>query len=344
MNLSGIVTLLVDTFLPALRQKYIFSNYEQCSANRKYKDSIPSYLHNRPKAVILHCLDRRTNSSKFTSEDVSVVSEGVFEVQSGENAYTINFKTPSCTCPDWIQTNYPCKHFFAVFQTHPSWDWHALPRSYLESPRLRLDSQAVEEYYSSPLDNAARTDLGGFEESTVCMENYTENIPKNKVCARTISYSGVITLFAMQRFSRELKEQSAKARITLKAIESLTYTCTDPQLLRKLNVELERAFGDFRSSLPEAEGLVILPVVRKRVKRVRSSALRKQHSSSLPLYKKHGRKRQNSLYRNRVGRRASKFRKVLNILYTLILPLWEGGGGSFKTCQKCNNRIYNVCP
>ena len=124
MNLSGIATLLVDTFLPALRQKYLFSNFEQCSANRKYKDSIPSYLHNRPKAVILHCLDRKTNSTKFEG----ATGEGIFKVQSGDNVYTINFKTPSCTCPDWIQTNYPRKHFFAVFRNH----WNALPMSYLE--------------------------------------------------------------------------------------------------------------------------------------------------------------------------------------------------------------------
>ena len=28
-NLSGIVTILIETFLPALRQKYLFANFEQ---------------------------------------------------------------------------------------------------------------------------------------------------------------------------------------------------------------------------------------------------------------------------------------------------------------------------
>ena len=184
MNLSGIASLLIDTFLPALRQKYLFSKLEQCSANRKYKDSIPSYLHNRPKAVILHCLDRNTSSIKFEPEDISSESEGVFKVQSGENAYTVDFKTPSCTCPDWIQSNYPCKHFFVVFRNHHSWDWNALPTSYLEGPRLRLDSQAVEEYFGSPQDSVVGTDLEnlcGKEESTVSVENYTGNITRNKV-------------------------------------------------------------------------------------------------------------------------------------------------------------------
>lgn len=120
-SLSGIVTTLVDTFLPALRQKYLFSNFEQSSANRKYKGSVPTYLHNRPKAVVLHCLDRKANSCKFEAEDATTTaSTGVFEVRSGDNTYTIDFQVPSCTCPDWINTNYPCKHFFAVFRIHPS--------------------------------------------------------------------------------------------------------------------------------------------------------------------------------------------------------------------------------
>lgn len=182
MNLSGIVTLLIDTFLPSLRQKYLFSNFEQCSANRKYKDSIPSYLHNRPKELILHCLDRKTNSSKFELEDVHITSEGVFKVQSGENVYTVDFKTPSCTCPDWIQTNYPCKHFFAVFRNHPSWDWNVLPTSYLESPRLRLDNQAVEEYFGIPQSSVAGTDLENLEkEEHVMVENYKGSLTKTKV-------------------------------------------------------------------------------------------------------------------------------------------------------------------
>ena len=65
-----------------------------------------------------------------------------------------------------------------------------------------------------------------------------------------------------------------KARITLKAIESLTYTCTDPQQ-KKLNNQLQDVMNDFQGSLPESEGLVILPAVHERVKQpIRSSNLR----------------------------------------------------------------------
>ena len=97
-----------------------------------------------------------------------------------------------------------------------------------------------------------------------------------------------------------------KARVTLKTIESLTYACTDLQLLKQLNNQLNDVMNKFRSSLPQAEGLVILPTVRKRVRQ----ASRSQTLSSLTLYKKRGRKKMNSAYRNRVGRRASTLRKV----------------------------------
>lgn len=183
-NLSGIVTTLVDTFLPALRQKYLFSNFEQSSANRKYKDSIPTYLHNRPKGVILHCLDRKATSSKFEPEDVSTTAdEGIFEVKSGDNTYIVNFKCPSCTCPDWIQTNYPCKHFFAVFRIYPTWDWNALPSTYLESPRLSLDKEALDDYFSTnhPTPSSPDTSTFNLDDNENTMEDFTASIPKRKV-------------------------------------------------------------------------------------------------------------------------------------------------------------------
>ncbi len=44
---------------------------------------MPTYLHDRPKAVTLHCLDRKATSSQFGAEDVlTVSSSGVFEVKN----------------------------------------------------------------------------------------------------------------------------------------------------------------------------------------------------------------------------------------------------------------------
>ena len=151
MNLSSIVSLLVEIFLPALRQKYLFANFEQSHLNRKYNDYIPSYLQNRPREVILHCLDRKASSARYTSNDITVVDNemGIFEVANAKgHSYTVKFSVPSCSCPDWTEYHYPCKHFFAIFYHHCAWDWNALPQTYLCSPRLSLDTQALENYFS----------------------------------------------------------------------------------------------------------------------------------------------------------------------------------------------------
>ena len=124
LNLSGVVTTLVKTFLPALRQKYLFANFEQSSCDRTYNNHIPDYLHNRPRNVKLHCLDQKASGSKYNIEGVEDIdsTNGVFGIKSDNNSYTVYFQIPSCTCPDWIRTQYPCKHFLAVFRLqHPQW-------------------------------------------------------------------------------------------------------------------------------------------------------------------------------------------------------------------------------
>ena len=98
MNLSSIVSLLVETFLPALRQ---FANFEQSHLNHKYNDYIPSYLRIRPREVILHCLDQKASSARYTRNDITVVDNkaGVFEVANAKGySYTVKFTIPSCSC------------------------------------------------------------------------------------------------------------------------------------------------------------------------------------------------------------------------------------------------------
>ena len=96
-----------------------------------------------------------------------------------------------------------------------------------------------------------------------------------------------------------------RARTVLKAIESLTFTCTDLQQLKNLTTQLKTMLDDLKTNLPESEGIVVLPEIKKKVQlQVKSSM------SSLPLYKKRGRKRLNSSYRNWVGKKANALRNV----------------------------------
>ena len=66
--------------------------------------------------LVLHCLYRKASSCKFDDSDVTAMdTDGMFEVKSGDNTYSVKFNERSCSCPDWIQTNYPCKHCLLCF-------------------------------------------------------------------------------------------------------------------------------------------------------------------------------------------------------------------------------------
>ena len=157
MTLSAIVILIVESFLPETYQKYLFENYKQSSQYRSYKAFVPEYLHGRPRSTILHCLDRRSKSLKYTSDDVHVVSEeeGIFAVKgSSGKDHTVSFgsgdKMPSCTCRDWVQWHMPCKHFFAIFRLNSQWDWNRLPNRYKESAYLSSDGGALDAFFQNP--------------------------------------------------------------------------------------------------------------------------------------------------------------------------------------------------
>lgn len=66
MIISNIVTVIVEDYLPDAYRKYNFQNFQQTPRYRSYNDNIPLYLQGRPTHVILHFLDKKGNSNKFT--------------------------------------------------------------------------------------------------------------------------------------------------------------------------------------------------------------------------------------------------------------------------------------
>ena len=150
MTLSSIATILIEDYLPDAHRKYLFQNFQQSPHYRSYNDNIPAYLQGRPRNTILHCLDRKGSSNKFTAEDIADIDaqQGVFSVCSSKGKiYTVDFgknsadKLPSCTCVDWRTHHIPCKHLFMIFQHRTQWSWDSLPKEYLESAYLTLTVQ-----------------------------------------------------------------------------------------------------------------------------------------------------------------------------------------------------------
>ena len=188
MTLSGIAELIIDKFLPDTYQKYLLLNYKQSPQYRSYKSFIPPFLHGRPRSIIVHCLERRSKSLKYTQEDVTLVSnEGIFTVKGSKGSkHTVSFGVsddstePSCTCRDWVEWHIPCKRFWAIFTFYPSWNWDAFPVTYRKSAYLSRDIGALNTFFSNePIYDAEQESSSS--PTDVSSTPVQDEIPKQKV-------------------------------------------------------------------------------------------------------------------------------------------------------------------
>ena len=87
--------------------------------------------------------------SEIQSEHIREEGGSNFKVQSQTDAvwYNLSFGSenimPSCTCPDFCHTGLLCKHFFAIFNLYPKWQWDLLPERFRQSPHISLDWEHV---------------------------------------------------------------------------------------------------------------------------------------------------------------------------------------------------------
>ncbi|XP_049815893.1 uncharacterized protein LOC126262984 isoform X2 [Schistocerca nitens] len=137
-TLTGVITVLVHSYLPSLIEKYCKLNY----AIKSYNKMIPVFLHRKTPDFTRHVM-KRYESVKvdFSAESVTMVTMGLFHVKCAGNKgshYTVNFKKPDCSCPDFQKFKYPCKHFCAIFH-FSEWGFHKLNFSYRTSPLICLD-------------------------------------------------------------------------------------------------------------------------------------------------------------------------------------------------------------
>lgn len=112
----------------------------------------------------------------------------------------------------------------------------------------------------------------------------------------------------MQTYERSLKQEGEQARISLKTLESLTYSCVNPDDLHEVGDEIEKIIAFLREKLPSSEGLIIQPEARKSVRKQALKICRKYHK--LPMRIKRGPNRKDWRYHNRVGRKVENLRKV----------------------------------
>ena len=112
--------MLVESFPPDSYQHYMDTNFKQSSAYRRYNESVPYYLRNRPSHFIKHCTKSSFAAREFRDKDVECINNnnGKFCVRSSTDKklrYEVDFSVPMCGCESWRKTQFPCKHFYTVF-------------------------------------------------------------------------------------------------------------------------------------------------------------------------------------------------------------------------------------
>lgn len=60
-----------------------------------------------------------------------------------------------------INTNFPCKHFFLIFQYKEKWKWDSLPKCYFNSPYLSADISLSEVLLELPAEENIKDDVPG---------------------------------------------------------------------------------------------------------------------------------------------------------------------------------------
>ena len=66
--------------------------------------------------------------------------------------HLVQLKIPSCTWEGWQKSQYPCKHFFAVFKGYREWDFNALPEDYKTSVFITLETEYLNVNFSDEED------------------------------------------------------------------------------------------------------------------------------------------------------------------------------------------------
>ena len=178
-----------NLFLKHITNISIYLNYQMSETYRRYNDIVPHYLRERPRQVIIHCLERKSSSKKYTEDDVLTkdVKMGKFTIQGSGKVHTIDFGVatgkPTCTCPDWLQWQIPCKHFFSIFRLVEGWGWNALPDTYKTSAYLCSDSKALSEQQQLPQFTVEETNTEHGTSTSIAETNRSlqDGLPTKKV-------------------------------------------------------------------------------------------------------------------------------------------------------------------
>ena len=152
---------------------------------------------------------------------------------------------PSCECKDWQKSHWPCKHFFAVFDSQEGIGWHSLPKSYQENPLFNLDPDVL------TLNEATELPIEPTIPDQAPAPTTNEEIPS--ITPPPMSLSD-------HSRKRDLKIIGLSCREKLNQLKDLTYLCTETSSLLELEKSLTGLLSNTNKLVKNKhDGLLHLP-------------------------------------------------------------------------------------
>nr|XP_047140894.1 uncharacterized protein LOC105848403 [Hydra vulgaris] len=242
-SLSGMVTVLVDQFIPETYSRYVEANIRRCSDYRLYNSNLPKWLCNKPENFTRHCIEKfglvkDCNNLKITFHENSK-NKQMYEVKSFTSAksYIVTIggqdtKFPDCQCIEWKKTLMPCKHMVAIFQHCDGVSWDLLPDSYRFSPYFCLDNSVI---YGNESCHE--------EESNICFE---DNLSETQ---------GHVILENVQNKIYPKQTNASSCRDILSQIKTLSYLVYDEIVVKSLKFKLQEILNELQTLVPKHDNI-----------------------------------------------------------------------------------------
>ncbi|XP_052216888.1 uncharacterized protein LOC127834853 [Dreissena polymorpha] len=162
--------------------------------------------------------------------EATSIKENGCEFTVGE--YTVNLSNPTCSCLDFKDRNWPCKHMLAIIMHCPSHTWDSLPTQYTKSPCFNLDKDCqsldiVSEERSVVLSNDKLRDkcLTVLKEATNALYTVDSADILESVHNEVIKLKGIIEkgqyTGALREKERRNKRPTKRARMQMKQTEQI---------------------------------------------------------------------------------------------------------------------------
>lgn len=269
-SVFGIVVMLVESFVPDSYQHYLDTNLQLSGSYRAFNRDIPDYLHNRPPHFVKHCLRSNFAAAEFSENDVNCVSleKGEFLVRSSSDSsklFPVNFSEPTCKCEAWRKTQFPCKHFYAVFKFFEKWDFNRLPHYYKNNVFITLDTghfdESKEESPSEPcameeLEDVPSEECNELEEAPLPFHDDKATAEFNTVSSRPKS--------DCQEHHSNTTKLRKRLQERIDALRSTTFLVSDSTVLENAIKTVENVLQEVQKSACHENGL---PLRQSRAKK-----------------------------------------------------------------------------